>query len=98
MQEKSEKSARKCTFLEGLRVKYLKMIQEISDRIRCQWTKLSRNCHPEQQTKKMLIGNRRKCKENRNTGISGQRNTDRKKLKAPKKQKMMTIRKGLQKK
>ena len=48
--------------------------------------------------KKMLIGNRRKCKENRNTGISGQRNTDRKKLKAPKKQKMMTIRKELQKK
>ena len=54
--------------------------------------------HANQQTKKMLIGNRRKCKENRNTGISGQRNTDRKKLKAPKKQKMMTIRKGLQKK
>ena len=53
--------------------------------------------HANQQTKKMLIGNRRKCKENRNTGISGQRNTDRKKLKAPKKQKMMTIRKGLQK-
>ena len=54
--------------------------------------------HANQQTKKMLIGNRRKCKENRNTGISGQRNTDRKKLKASKKQKMMTIRKGLQKK
>ena len=53
--------------------------------------------HANQQTKKMLIGNRRKCKENRNTGISGQRNTDRKKLKASKKQKMMTIRKGLQK-
>ena len=40
--------------------------------------------HANQQTKKMPIGNRRKCKENRNTGISGQRNTDRKKLKAPK--------------
>lgn len=43
--------------------------------------------HANQQTKKMLIGNRRKCKENRNTGISGQRNTDRKKLKAPKSKK-----------
>ena len=53
--------------------------------------------HAIQQTKKMLIGNRRKCKENRNTGISGQRNTDRKKLKAPKKQKMMTIRRGCKK-
>jgi len=49
--------------------------------------------HANQQTKKMLIRNRRKCKENRNTGISGQRNTDRKKLKAPKKQKIKKNRK-----